>query len=286
MARRLLILAAAVAVVSHLGCARTWETVSARRFREAPLHSMFTQEDPITVLRNRVEGNDRADAMRRLKEPAKDGKGQAEQDEAVQLLWAAAGTDPSPVVRVAAIDALGRFDDPRAVRLLMDAYQKAAGVPSDPARAANADVTTASNIDPITLLGPSGFEPSFVNTIRVRTMEALAGKQDAEAVSFLAKVATTAPTGGDQDIDRDVRAAAVRGLGQMRSKEAAVALATVLQQEATRDVVLAQNAHQGLKHLTGKDLPADPEQWSKVVQAGVSVEPKAPGLIERMGWSK
>lgn len=286
MARRLLILAAAAAVVFHLGCARTWETVSAQRFREAPLKSMFTQEDPITVLRNRVDGNDRANAMQRLKEPAKDGKSQAEQDEALQLLWNAAGTDPSPIVRVAAIDALGRFDDPRAVRLLMDAYQKAAGVPSDPARAANADVTQASNIDPDAPLGPTGFEPSFVTMLRQRTIVAMSGKQDPEAVAFLAKVATTAaPTGGDQDIDRDVRAAAVRGLGQMRSKEAAVALAAVLKQEATRDVVLAQNAHQGLKHLTGKDLPADPDEWSKVVQAGVSVEPKAPSLVERMGWS-
>lgn len=286
MSRRLLILAAAVAVVCHLGCARTWDVVSSQRFRENPFGTLFTSEDPITVLRNRVDGNDRADAMRRLKEPAKNGKGQAEQDEALQILWTAATTDPSPIVRVAAIDALGRFDDPRAVRMLMDAYQKADGVPSDPAKVVNADVTPASAIDPIALLGPSGFEPSFVATLRSRTVTALAGKQDAEAVGFLAKVATTDPAGEDRQLDRDVRAAAVRGLGQMRSKEAAVALASVLKQEATRDVVLAQNAHEGLKQLTGKDLPADPDQWSQVVQAGVSVEPKGTSLIERMGWTK
>jgi HEAT repeat protein len=278
-------LAAAVAVVCHLGCARTWDVVSSQRFRENPFGTMFTSEDPITVLRNRVDGNDRADAMRRLKEPAKDGKGQAEQDEALGYLSQAATTDPSPIVRVAAIDALGRFEDPRAVRMLMDAYQKADGVPSDPARTVDPDVTPASAIDPIALLGPTGFEPSFVATLRSRTVTALAGKPDAEAVGFLAKVATTDPAGEDRQLDRDVRAAAVRGLGQMRSKEAVVALASVLKQEATRDVVLAQNAHQGLKELTGKDLPADPEQWSQVVQAGVSVEPKGTNLIERMGWS-
>lgn len=284
MARRLLILAAAVAVVCHLGCARTWDVVSSQRFRENPFGTMFASEDPITVLRNKVDGNLRADAMRRLTEPAKAGQGQAEQDEALQILWTAASTDPSPIVRVAAIDALGRFDDPRAVRMLVDAYQKADGVPSDPSRVVNPDVTSAAAFDPITLLGPTGFEPSFVATLRSRTVTALAGKQDAEAVTFLAKVATTDPVGEDRQLDRDVRAAAVRGLGQMRSKEAVVALANVLKLEATRDVVLAQNAHQGLKDLTGKNLPADPEQWSQVVQAGVSVEPKGTGLIERIGW--
>jgi HEAT repeat protein len=288
VARRALILIAATAAVAHVGCAGTWEAVSARKFREAPLKSMFSSEEPISVLRNKVDGNERADAMRRLKEPAANGKPPAEQDEAMQILWTAATTDPSPIVRVAAIDALGRFTDPRAVGLLKDAYEKADGVPSDPAKLATTDLTQVASVDDIAMLAPTGFEPSFVATLRQRTITALAGKPSPEAVAFVAKVATTAPGASEQQqLDRDVRSAAVRGLGQMRSPEAVTALATVLKQEAGRDVVLAQNAHEGLKTLTGKDLPADPEKWQAVIQTGgATVDPKPTNLIEQMGWKK
>jgi hypothetical protein len=280
-------LAAAAAVLAQVGCAGTWDAVSSRKFRDAPFKAMFTAEEPITVLRNKVEGGERADAMRRLKEPAKAGKSAAEQDEALQILWTAATTDPSPVVRVAAMGALGRFDDPRAVGLLTDAYRKADDVPSDPARLANAaDVRLAADIESVALLAPTGLEPSFVTTLRQSAVEALSNKPSPEAVAFLAQVATTPPKGEDQQVDRDVRSAAVVGLGKMRSKEAVAALAAVLKQEAGRDVVLAQNAHDGLKGLTGKDLPPDPEQWAAVVQAGVTVDPKPAGLIEQMGWKK
>lgn len=286
MARRALILLAVVAGVVPVGCAGTWDAVSSRKFREDPFRTMFSSEDPMTVLRNKVDGNERADAMRRLKEPNKQVGGPAVQDEALQILWTAATTDPSPIVRVAAIDALGRFDDPRTVELLKDAYAKADGVPSDPAHADRPELQQATAIESILTLAPTGFEPSFVATLRSRTVTAMAAKRSPEAVAFLATVATTAPDGEDQQLDRDVRAAAVRGLGQMRSKESVAALAKVLTQEAGRDVVLAQNAHEGLMELTGKQLPADPEKWNQVVQAGVSVEPKAPGLVEQMGWKK
>ena len=287
MARRALTLSAAVALIASIGCAGTWDAVSARKVREAPFQNMFSSEEPITVLRNKVDGNERADAMRRLKEPAKQGKPPAEQDEAMHILWTAATTDASPIVRVAAIDALGRFDDPRAFRLLKDAYEKADGVPSDPAKLDTADLTQVANIDTIAMLAPTGFEPSFVSTLRLRTIDAMAGKQTPEAVAFVAKVATSEPSKTDQQADRDVRSAAVRGLGQMRTPESVAALTTVLKQEAGRDVVLAQNAHEGLKQLTGKDLPADPDKWQAVVQTGgAAVERKPASLIEQMGWKK
>ncbi|MCU0705852.1 MAG: HEAT repeat domain-containing protein [Fimbriiglobus sp.] len=284
MAQRALILLAAAAMIAPVGCARTWDVVSSRKFREAPFSTLFSSEEPIAVLRNKVDGNERADAMRRLKEPAKQGKGQAEQDESLNILYTAATSDPSPIVRVAAIDALGRFDDPRTVTLLKEAYAKADGVPSDPARAEKNDLQQAAALDPILMLAPTGFEPSFVATLRSRTVAAMAGKGSPEAVAFLAQVATSEPTGTDAQLDRDVRSAAVRGLGKMRSKDSVAALATVLKQEAGRDVVLAQNAHEGLKELTGQDLPADPEKWQAVVQAGLKVEEKPVGLIRQMGW--
>lgn len=289
MARRILTLLLAAAAGPLVGCAGTWDKVSSRKFREDPFNTLFNREDPMTVLRNKVDGNARADAMRRLKEPAKDGKPAEEQREALAILWTAATTDASPIVRTAAIDALGRFDDPEAVRLLIDAYRKADGVTAaaDPTRTADGKIIPAAAIDPMTLMAPTGFEPAFVATLRARTVDALARKSDPQAVAFLAKVATTVPDpeAGAGPADRDVRAAAVRGLGKMHSRESVVALNDVLRAEAGRDVVLTQNAHAGLKELTGQDLPADPEQWSKVIQAGGGAEPKPRTVIERMGWS-
>lgn len=290
---RLALLAPAVGVLAFTGCAGTWDKVSSRKFREAPLHSMFSNDDPMTVLRTKVEGNERADAMRRLKEPAQNGGSAQEQDEALQMLGTAATSDPSPVLRTTAIDALGRFQDPRVVKLLIAAYHNADGMPSDPAKTSHGVEQVSGRrsdpTDPLSAFGPMGFEPAYVSTVRSRTATALSHTNSPEAVTFLANVAA----GGDKksetttEVDsseRDVRSAAVRGLGQMRRPEAVAALARVLKDETGRDVVLAQNAHAGLVELTGKDLPADPEQWNQVIQAGAQVQPE-PNVIQRaIGW--
>lgn len=283
----------AVSAAAVCGCAGTWERVSSHQFRDAPFKAMFTSEDPMTVLRTKVEGGDRAAAMRRLKEPLAAGLSEPEQDEALQILSTAATSDPSPVVRTAAIDALGRFKDPRAVPILIAAYHQADGVPSDPARAAGgvqqaAAFRTADATDPLSLLGPVGFEQPFVTTLRSRSVSALANTNSPEAVAFLARVAapgTEKSAKPDAEpTDRDVRSAAVKGLGKMRSPAAVTALARVLKDEAGHDVVLAQNAHTGLKELTGRNLPADPEQWDQLIQTGVTVQPE-PNLIQRaIGW--
>ena len=287
MARRVVLFGGAFAVATACGCAGTWDVVSSHKFRDNPL-SAFRSEDPMTVLRTRIEGNERADAMRRLKEPAANGKTPQEQDEALQVLGAAATSDPSPIVRTAAIDALGRFQDQRAVKLLIAAYHQADGLATDPVRGGGGGVQQAAAFrsadatDPLSLLGPAGFEPAFVNTLRSRTVTALSKTGQPEAVTFLAGVAASGPAkpGEASTVDRDVRAAAVRGLGTVRSREAVAALGRVLQDEAGRDVVLAQNAHEGLVQLTGKNLPPDPAQWAPVIQAGGDVAPP-PNMIQR-----
>ncbi len=286
VARRLFLLLFLLPAV--VGCAGTWDQVSSRDFRENPFGTMFRTDDPMTVLRTKSDGTARADAMQRLKEPAANGKAAGEQQEALNYLYAAATTDHSPVVRTSAIDALGRFEDPEAVRLLVEAYRKADGITAgDTTRTPDGKIIPAAKMDPIAMLEPTGFEPGFVATLRTRTVEALAKKSDPRAVAFLAKVATT-PTPGDVNpADRDVRAAAVRGLGKMKSQESVAALNEVLKAESGRDVVLTRTAHEGLKELTGKDLPADPDKWGKVVQAGGGGVPdaKPTNLFERMGWS-
>ena len=59
----------------------------------------------------------------------------------------------------------------------------------------------------------------------------------------------------------------------MKSKESVVTLAAVLNAEKARDIALASRAHEGLVELTGQELPADPDQWNQVVQAGFELAP-------------
>jgi hypothetical protein len=234
-------------------------------------------DDPLTVLRTSPIGDDRARAMTRLAEPGPD-RG-ADQDEAVQLLTTAATSDPSPWVRLAAVDALGRFADPRAGQALVAAYAAAAGKPAGPAPS---PIQQAGQRTPVftggaDLRGPQGFPADQVSGLRVRILDGLAKHGQPAGLALLAEVATDRePQAGEDTFAHDlIRQAAVRNLGAVKKPEAAVALAKVLRAEAGRDVTVATLAHDGLKAVTGKDLPADPAKWDEVVQAG-GVPPPAP----------
>lgn len=277
---------AGVAVVSACltGCADAWDTLTSRKLRQDPVgvtQRMIVPEDPLVVLRADPprDGDERAKAMRRLKEPSRNGLTQQDQDEVIDLLARAATADPSPVLRLAAIDALGRFDDPRAAGILSLAYQQAHGRPEgvpDPAKAA---VVPAAGRVPgrsaAPLVAPTGFGPDIVAVVRCRALDALGRTGQPEAARFLATVANpaadTAPDGAD---DRDVRLAAVRGLARCRHPEAVAALAGVLAAEGGKDPAVVGRAHDGLVRLTGKRLPPDPKEWDAVVQAGVVIAPE------------
>jgi HEAT repeat protein len=272
-------------LASSVGCASTWDTVSSKKFRDAPFKTMFSNDDPMHVLRNKVDGQDRANAMRRLKEPATQGRPQAEQDEALQFLEQAATQDPSPVVRTSAIDALGRFQDPRAIRILIDSYHLADGRPaSQPAPGDDLQQASArsSPLDPLGLGAPVGFQPEFSSVIRTKAVNALAETKRPEAVTFLARVASGEFRRSAEETieERDVRTAAVRGLGQIRNKESVVVLAKVLKSDSGRDVVISSRAHEGLVNLTGQRVPPDPEKWNAIVQSGFEVVPE-PNALQR-----
>lgn len=267
------------------GCASTWDTVSSRRFRDKPFDVMFGKEpDALATLRDATPemGDERARAFIRLQEPAKSGR-DAEQDEALQLLSNAATTDGSAYVRVCAIDALGRFRDPRAAEILANAYRYAAGKPV-PTTAATAVVGASAReplkLDLAALYGAKGFAPDQVANIRCRAIEGLAATGKPEAVVFLARVADGQEFGLNEDpAGRDyARQRAVDGLGKIRTKESVVALAKVLAAESGRDVALTSLAHSGLKGLTGKTAPARPEEWDAIVQAGFEVVPPPSGV--------
>ena len=285
MAHRFFAYTAVGLALGSLGCANTWDAVSSRKWRDSPFKETFSSDDPMYVLRNKVEGDERAKAMRKLKEPALNGGPASEQDEVLQILGQAAVNEPSPVVRTAAIDALGRFKDPRCVRLLVASYYQAEGQLSKAVNAPPVDPVQVAGVsrESMTALGmnvPSGFPPAFVATIRTRAVLALAETKQPEAVNFLAEVATRKADTPTDDPNRDIRIAAVRGLTSMRQKGCVQALAQVLAAEKGKDVAVISRAHQGLVELTGKDLPADPEQWTRIAQAGVEIAPE-PNMLQK-----
>lgn len=285
MVARLVTLAGAVGAALAGGCASGWDTLTSRRFRDAPWATTWGTEDPLTVLRTSPVGDDRARAMFKLTEPGP-GRG-ADQDEAVQLLTQAATADPSPWVRLAAVDALGRFKDPRAGEALVAAYHAAPGKPAQTAAPVEPIQTAAQrtpvvNAGPADLRGPQGFPSDQVSGLRVKILDALARHGQPGGVDLLARVADGRDAPADDDpMARDlVRQAAVRNLGGVRQPQAVAALAKVLAAESGRDITVAALAHDGLKTLTGKNLPADPKEWEAVVQAGGSVAPE-PNAVQR-----
>ena len=272
------------------GCASTWETVSSKRFREKPWESTFGNDDPMHVLRTSPDGEERAAAMRRLKEPLAAGKSQAEQDEAYQILAEAATADPSPWVRMAAIDALGKFRDPRAVETLALAFHQAPGRPTgmQPAtsfQSAGGRSPTSPLADRLGLHGPQGFPADQTATIRGRALDALAATGQVEAIDFLARIAEGQELANeDPTIQTFVRQRAVAGLGKVRQKEAVSALTRVLEAEQGKDITLTNLAHGGLVELTGKNLPADPGRWNEVVQTGFEIAPESNAIQRAIGF--
>jgi HEAT repeat protein len=287
----------AAASLGLTGCAGTWDTLTSRRFRDHPMDTMqkmWSPEDPVMVLRADPprDGDQRADALRRLKEPIRNKGTQEDQDAIVEMLGWTARFDPSPVLRMEAIGALGRFEDPRATGLLIAAYQSAHGrkatdpVPQPSARdsgvlqtgAVSAGRTpTRAGLERFPITGPTGYPPEWVCSIRCRALDSLGRTNRPEAAKFLAAVAG----GAGKDIavegseDRDVRIAAVRGLGKCRQPESVVALSQVLGGEFDKqDTAIIGRTHEGLVRLTGKRLPPDPQRWNEVVQAGVVIAPE------------
>jgi hypothetical protein len=267
--------AAVAATVGLTGCASTWDTMSSKRFRDDPFGVMFQSDDPMTVLRENPDGEARARAMRTLKEPG----AEPEQTEALEILSAAATTDPSPWVRVAAIDALGRFQDPRAVEQLAHAYHQAGGKP-----AGQKSGGTGPLNDRLGLHGPQGFPADQVANIRGRALDALGRTGQPQAIGFLAEVASAPPATNEDPLERSaVRQRAVAALAKVRDKEAVAALAKVLAAEQGKDVTLTNLAHGGLVELTGLKHPADPAAWNEVVQAGFEIAPEPSGLRRTLG---
>lgn len=256
---RAVLLSAGGLALAATGCHNFVEEITRRDFR---VKHLFVDPDPMTVLRESKDGDERAKALRQVKEPSAVGGGEELQKEVMQHLTDAAINEPRPLCRLAAIEALGRFNDPAAPAVLLQAYQKASDFPTDAA-----------------------------NPIRCEAMTALGKKNSAEGLALLAKVAATArseaPKGDvrltshreddpllmslghfdpDKQAARDARLAAVRALGASKNPQAVGVLIPLLEEP---DVALRDRAYEALQAITGrKDLPPDEKAWTAAMGQG------------------
>jgi hypothetical protein len=240
------------------GCTHFVDEITSREFK---VRNLVSHPDPVATLRSSTDGDARARAMHHLKEPAKHGGDQAQQDEIMQILTESAVNDPRPMCRLAAISALGRFEDPRCAGVLMQAYQ-----------------------------GASTFSTETSNPIRCAAMASLGKKNTSEGLALLTQVATTAkaPSAkpdvkltsfeGEEELNkmlgqydpdsqaaRDGRLAAIRALGLSKNRQAVEVLLPLL---AEQDVAIRNRAHEALEQVTGKrNIAKTPEAWQAALGA-------------------
>jgi HEAT repeat protein len=255
--RRLYLLLACVALALPVGgCASFWDEALSR---ERDLHGYFTPPDPLIVIRDSTDGERRAKALASLREPAQRGGNPQDQEAYVQILTTAATTDRDPLCRLGAIQALGRFKDPRA----------------------------AKTLDDIFLQTKMPFTQDFISAIRLTALHALEkidSDQARQRLILVARQPEPAPDApsADRRQTQDEKLIAIRALGKGRQNEALDTLVAILDTE--KDGALRECAHRSLETATGKTLPPDAAVW----RAELSGQPTGvaqPNFIERVsGW--
>lgn len=224
------------------GCRGFWEDVTSNDFR---VHAVFERPpDPFLVLEKskagdkdaKYDGDQRARALKALREPKQSGGSDKDQDHVLNILTYDATRDSRVVCRLAAIEALGRFKDPRAIDALQEAYRLA-----------------------------SAFPPEHCTIVRCQALTALGNTRNPRAIPLLAEVVAEPPLRMDPK-DRSApavsrqqqlnyRIAAARALGQFRDPKAAEVLQRVLQTE--QDVAMHNRLRESLEACSGTRLPPD-----------------------------
>jgi hypothetical protein len=231
------------------GCAGFWDEVTSKDFK---IENLYRHPDPLVVLKDSPDGDKRAQALRALREPLANGGTQQQQDMVVQVLTYSATRDPQALCRMAAIDSLRHFKDPRAAKALEDAYYRA------DSKAPEGDGDTG------------GFDPATAGVIRCQALQAMGECGNPAVVQTLVRALREPPVAGSSsDVDKqqklDERIAAARALGKYPQYQATSALVEVLRSE--QDVALRDRAHRSLVLCTGKELPPDPQAWSDLLQS-------------------
>jgi HEAT repeat protein len=245
-----------------LGCAGFWDDVTDRNFE---FSSLYTKPNPFVVLNESNDGTKRAKALRALHEPEQNGGSPADQETVVKILTTAAVSEHTAVARMAAIEALGKFKDPRAADALIAAYYAA-----DKYRTASGDDIK--------------YPPEMAGILRCQSLNALGRQGDPKAIEHLVTVLKQPPARGaetDKQMVMDERIAAARALAKFHDPRSEEALLTVMKSE--KDIALKDCAHESLQVATGKKLPADPDAWENMLHPGSAPTPTiAQGQSEQL----
>jgi hypothetical protein len=261
--------ALAVGLASSMlpGCAGFWDEVTSRDFK---FQDLYTKPNPLQVLKDSNDGDHRARALRALQEPKQNGGSQQEQDAVLKILVTAASAESQFLCRVAAVQSLGRFQDPRAVSGLTDAFYNSGSYPQEQA-----------------------------TRLQCLVAQALGETHNPAAVPFLVKVARGAPAEGSAQEKQqvlDVRIAAAKALGAFHNRQASEGLVRLLQTD--KDVALCNCVFESLQSTTGRKLPSDfkdfddllrttPAKDQALVQSGTDqAAPATDGENRLVSWKE
>jgi hypothetical protein len=250
-----LVVPVVLACGSLCGCAGWWDEVTSHdyKFKDA----FKRPPDPMTVLQKDPDNDHRARALRALREPLANGGSQQEQDVVVQTLIQCATNDQQALCRLAAVETLSTFRDPRAGEALKDAFYRA-----------------------------GSFNPETAGIIKCRVLASLGKSGQPSAVELLVKVLREPPVEGsapEKQQKTDERIAAARALSHFpRDSQVTEALLSVLRSD--RDVALRDRAHESLVQVTGKDLPPDGQVWDEYLHRPGSQDAVAekPGPLNQL----
>jgi len=222
------------------GCAHFWDDVKACNEKGEwfdvgyKFDLMWNQGGPpLKILAESQDGDLRRRALMRLTEPS-DAK---EREHYITILSTAARSERDAICRLAAVQQLATYSDPRATQALVDAYP----VPAN-----------ASDMG---------------GMVQIAIVDSLGKRKDPAAMDTL--VQALDPKNRD-----DLRAAGAQALGRFPNYKSAEALLASLKQE--KNTAVRHASHASLVKLTGRDLPPDAAAWEQAFQqAATRGEPLA-----------
>lgn len=253
---------AAILLGLALGCSSGcgfWDELTSREFT---VKSMFVKPDPLEVLKTSTDGDHRQKALRRLQEPKQHGGSDEEQDLIVQILCTAANKESQAICRLAAIQTMAKFKDPRIVDGL------------------NKDVPGLKHA----YYSASSFNPETAHMLKCAALKALGETEQPAAVEVLVNCLRQPPVeGADIEMVRvmNERVTAARALGHFKQYQATEALLQVLAKD--KDPAVRNRAHDSLCKATGKDYPPDAEIWAEFLHKPPSQNEEGP-LHRFVNW--
>jgi hypothetical protein len=225
--------------LSFLGGCAFWDEVTSREFT---VKGLFVKPDPLQVLQTSTDGDHRQKALRRLSEPKEHGGSDADQELYVRILCMAANTEKHAICRLAAIQTMAKFKDPRIVD----------GMGKDVPGLKQAYYTASS------------FNPDTAHMLKCAVLKSLGETGHPSGVEVLVNALRQPPVeGASVEVQRvmNERITAARALGHFKQYQATEALLQVLVKD--KDPAVRNRAHDSLCQATGKDFPPDAEIWAE-----------------------